>query len=72
MTTVAIQPILDAMGQRSYRAVAGDKQSIGKTAAMALDALTIQLAVKQNLAEYLCFKVVVLSVEFLPLQWLVK
>ncbi len=43
MTTVAIQPILDANGQRSYRAVAGDKQSIGKTAGQALDALTTQL-----------------------------
>ena len=43
MTTVAIQPILDAKGQRSYRAVAGDKQSIGKTAGQALDALTTQL-----------------------------
>ncbi len=43
MTTVAIQPILDASGQRSFRAVAGDKQSIGKTAGQALDALTTQL-----------------------------
>ena len=43
MTTVVIQPILDVLGQRSYRAVAGDKQSIGKTAALALDALTTQL-----------------------------
>lgn len=43
MTTVAIQPILDASGQRSFRAVAGDKQYIGKTAGQALDALTTQL-----------------------------
>lgn len=43
MTTVAIQPILDVLEQRSYRAVAGDKQFIGKTAALALDALTTQL-----------------------------
>jgi hypothetical protein len=43
MTTVAIQPVLDALGQRSYRAVAGNKQSVGKTAGQALDALTLQL-----------------------------
>ncbi|MBW4605190.1 MAG: hypothetical protein KME29_37990 [Calothrix sp. FI2-JRJ7] len=43
MTTVAIQPILDTLGQRSYRAVAGNKQSYGKTAGQALDALTNQL-----------------------------
>ena len=43
MTTVAIQSIQDASGQRCYRAVAGDKQSIGKTAGQALDALTTQL-----------------------------
>lgn len=40
MTTVAIQPILDASAQRSYRAVAGDKESIGRTTGLALDALT--------------------------------
>ncbi len=43
MTTVAILPIYDASGQKSYRAVAGDKYSIGKTAGQALDALTAQL-----------------------------
>ncbi|HBL13339.1 MAG TPA: hypothetical protein DD379_18445 [Cyanobacteria bacterium UBA11162] len=43
MTTVAILPISDASGERIYRAVAGDKQSIGKTAGEALDALTAQL-----------------------------
>ncbi|MDJ0799266.1 MAG: hypothetical protein QNJ51_21020 [Calothrix sp. MO_167.B12] len=43
MTTVAILPIYDASGHKSYRAVAGDKQSIGKTAGQALDALTAQL-----------------------------
>jgi hypothetical protein len=43
MTTVAILPIYDLSGQKSYRAVAGDKQSIGKTAGQALDALTAQL-----------------------------
>lgn len=36
MTTVAIQSIQDASGQRCYRAVAGDKQSIGKTAGQAM------------------------------------
>ncbi len=43
MTTVAILPISDASGEKSYRAIAGDKYSIGKTAGQALDALTIQL-----------------------------
>ena len=43
MTTVAILPVSDAKGERLYRAVAGDKQSTGKTAGEALDALTAQL-----------------------------
>ena len=43
MTTVAILPVSDANGEKIYRAVAGDKQSIGKTAGEALDALTAQL-----------------------------
>jgi hypothetical protein len=43
MTTVAIVPISNASGETSYRAIAGDKQSIGKTAGQALDALTAQL-----------------------------
>jgi hypothetical protein len=43
MTTVAILPISDANGEKSYRAVAGDKSSVGKTAGQALDALTAQL-----------------------------
>lgn len=43
MTTVAIVPISDASGEKSYRAIAGDKYSVGKTAGQALDALTVQL-----------------------------
>ncbi|MFM2064392.1 MAG: hypothetical protein RLZZ507_4063 [Cyanobacteriota bacterium] len=43
MTTVAIVPTSNANGEKSYRAIAGDKQSIGKTAGQALDALTQQL-----------------------------
>jgi len=43
MTTVAILPVSDASGERLYRAIAGDKQSTGKTAGEALDALTAQL-----------------------------
>jgi hypothetical protein len=43
MTTVAILPISDANGETSYRAIAGDKQSVGKTAGQALDALTAQM-----------------------------
>lgn len=43
MTTVSILPISDASGDKSYRAIAGDKHSVGKTAGQALDALTAQL-----------------------------
>lgn len=43
MTTVAILPTTDASGEKSYRAIAGDKHSVGKTAGQALDALTAQL-----------------------------
>jgi hypothetical protein len=43
MTTVEILPISDASGEKSYQAIAGDKQSVGKTAGQALDALTSQL-----------------------------
>ncbi len=43
MTTVAILPISDFSGEKSYRAIAGDKHSTGKTAGQALDALTEQL-----------------------------
>jgi hypothetical protein len=42
MTTVAILPISDASGESIYREIAGDKQSIGRTAGEALDALTAQ------------------------------
>lgn len=40
MTTVAILPISNANGEQSYRAISGDRQSVGKTAGEALDALT--------------------------------
>lgn len=43
MTTVAILPIYNANGEKSYRAIANNKHSIGKTAGQALDALTAQL-----------------------------
>lgn len=43
MTTVAILPISDVNGEKSYRAIAGDKYSVGKTAGQALDALSVQL-----------------------------
>jgi hypothetical protein len=42
MTTIAIVPESVGPPQR-YRAVAGNKQSVGKTAGEALDALTAQL-----------------------------
>jgi hypothetical protein len=44
MTTVAILPISDDSGHRLYRAISGDRQSVGKTAGEALDALTAELA----------------------------
>jgi hypothetical protein len=43
MTTVAILPSSDASGELLYRAIAGDKQAVGKTAGQALDRLTTQL-----------------------------
>ena len=43
MTTASILPIVDTSGEKSYRAIAGDKQSVGKTAGQALDALMTQL-----------------------------
>jgi hypothetical protein len=43
MTTVAILPISDASGKQSYRAISGNKQSVGQTAGEALDALTAQI-----------------------------
>ena len=43
MATVSILPISDPKGEKSYRALAGDKHSEGKTAGQALDALTAQL-----------------------------
>jgi hypothetical protein len=43
MTTVAILPISNINGEKSYRAIAGDKQSTGKTEGQALDSLTTQL-----------------------------
>jgi hypothetical protein len=44
MTKVAILPIPTEKGNISYRAVAGDRQSHGRTAGEALDALTAQLS----------------------------
>ena len=43
MTTLAILPISDANGEKSYRATSRDKHSVGKTAGQALDALPTQL-----------------------------
>jgi hypothetical protein len=47
MTRVAILPIPTEKGVVSYRAVAGDKHSQGKTAGEALDALTTQLSMDE-------------------------
>jgi hypothetical protein len=41
MNTVAILPMSNASGEKSYRAISEDKQSVGKTADQGLDALTI-------------------------------
>ena len=43
MTTVAILPISNDSDGNSCRAIAGNQQSVGKTAGRALDALTAQL-----------------------------
>jgi hypothetical protein len=43
MTTVEIVSASDISGEKSYRAIAGDKSSVGKTAGQALDALATQL-----------------------------
>ena len=43
MHTIAILPIPSPNGALAYRAIAGNKQSSGKTAGQALDALTAQL-----------------------------
>lgn len=42
MLKVAILPVPTETGDISYRAVAGNRQSLGKTAGEALDALTAQ------------------------------
>ena len=43
MTTVAILPVFNTNGEKSYRAIAGDRQSVGTTAGQALDGLTTLL-----------------------------
>jgi DNA-binding transcriptional regulator YbjK len=48
MAKVAILPIQTETGGVSYRAVAGDKQTHGKTAGEALDALTAQLSEEET------------------------
>src|SRR5262249_40081801 len=44
MTTISIMPENTSTGDRAYRAVAGQVQSVGKTPGEALDALTSQLS----------------------------
>ena len=44
MTRVAILPVPNTTGAPSYRAVAGDKHSEGRTVGAALDALTAQFS----------------------------
>lgn len=48
MAKVAILPIPGETGRISYHAIAGDKQSQGKTAGEALDALRAQLAEEET------------------------
>jgi uracil-DNA glycosylase len=43
MQTISIETIANVNGDRVYRAAIGDRQSIGKTAGEALDALTVQM-----------------------------
>src|SRR6266567_9312842 len=47
MTKVAILPESAQSGQVTYRAIAGRRQSVGKTAGEALDALTSSLPEKE-------------------------
>ena len=51
MTKVAILPVPTESGAISYSAVAGDKQTKGKTAGEALDALTAQLTEDEGFTE---------------------
>ena len=44
MTTIAILPESPGSPTTTYRAVAGNKQSVGKSTGQALDALTAQLS----------------------------
>ena len=44
MTMIAILPDSINEADRNYRAIAGNKESVGKTAGEALDALTAQLS----------------------------
>lgn len=48
MTKVKILPLPTKDGDISYHALAGDKQSIGKTAGEALDSLTSHLASEEK------------------------
>ncbi len=43
MQTISIATIASTNGDRLYRAASGDRQSTGKTAGEALDALTVQI-----------------------------
>ena len=43
MTTITILPESDSTHRTTYRAIAGDRESVGETAGEALDALTPQL-----------------------------
>jgi len=48
MTTVTILPVPNQKGNHSYFAIAGEKQSFGRTAGAALDALTQQLTERES------------------------
>src|SRR5437762_3286561 len=48
MTRVAILPEPSATGKTAYRAIAGQRQSVGKTAGEALDALQAQLPADES------------------------
>jgi cysteinyl-tRNA synthetase len=48
MATVSIFPISEDQGNRSFIAVAGDRQSAGRTVGEALDAITAQFGEEQE------------------------
>lgn len=56
MTTISILPENQAAGEMIWRAVAGEKESVGKTAGEALDELMIQMDQENSTAPIVAFQ----------------